>query len=137
MQPKSSSQSKPAPKTISKNNAGPPSDLVGILARLEKTGLLEPEQAKQALITIRHKTPTGHPINQVGNLKLKSKANRKVLNPEFLAEWFADQHHIGYVRLDPLKIDVDSVTAVMSKAFAIRHQILACEVTKNNCTKMT
>jgi general secretion pathway protein E len=133
MQPKTNSKTNSSAEAVSKN-VGPPSDLVSILARLEKTGLLDSEQAKQALITIRHKTPTGHPINQIGNLKLKSKANRKVLNSEFLSEWFADQHQVGYVRLDPLKIDVDSVTAVMSKAFAIRHKILACNVTKNEVT---
>ncbi len=107
-------------------------DLVSVLTQLEKTGLLESEQAKLALQKLRHKKTSGHPVNQIATLKLKSKSLRnKVLTDELLSEWFADLHQLPYVRLDPLKIDVDSVTKVMSKAFALRHEILACEVTKN------
>jgi len=112
--------------------AAPAIDLVGILAALEKTGILEAEQAKQALQSIRKDRPVGHPLNQIASLKLRSKAKRdKVLTAELLSEWFADQHQLPYVRLDPLKINVDEVTAIMSKAFAVRHNILAVEVTRN------
>jgi len=110
-------------------------DLVSVLSQLEKTGLIETEQAKFALATLRQKKTPGHPINQIADLKIKSKAKRgKELTAELLTEWFAEVHQIPYVRLDPLKIDVDSVTSVMSKAFAKRHDILACGVTKNDVT---
>jgi len=109
----------------------PKTDLVGILTQLEKSGMLKPEQAKKALQLLRQKKATGHPLNQIGSLKIKSESQRKILTAEILTEWFADLYQLEYVRLDPLKIDVDSVTEVMSKAFAIRHKILAYEVTKN------
>ena len=115
--------------------ASPKADLVSILTRLEKSGLIDSEQSKKALATLRQKKNPGHPINQIATLKIKSKAKRnKVLNAEILTEWFADLHQLPYIRLDPLKIDVDSVTEVMSKAFAKRHDILACGVSKSEVT---
>ncbi|TQV86465.1 GspE/PulE family protein [Aliikangiella coralliicola] len=110
-------------------------DLVSFLSLLEKKGVLNTEQAKKALAKLRAKKHSGHPVNQVASLKLKSNANRnKVLTAEFLTEWFAAQNKMPYVRLDPLKINVDAVTSVMSKAFAIRHNILACEVSDKEVT---
>ncbi len=106
-------------------------DLVSFVTQLEKASVIDTEQAKAAIRKLRSNKQTGHPINQVATLNLKSKSMRKTLNAEVLSEWFADLNQLPYVRLDPLKIDVDSVTAVMSKAFAIRHDILACDVTKN------
>ncbi|MCF6193497.1 MAG: Flp pilus assembly complex ATPase component TadA [Kangiellaceae bacterium] len=97
---------------------------------LEKDTVITPEQAKQAVNQVKLRAITGHPINQLANVKLKSKKLRgKTLTAELLTESFANQKKLPYVRLDPLKIDVDAVTAVMSKAFALRHNILACEVT--------
>jgi general secretion pathway protein E len=112
----------------------PQTDLVGVLAQLERDGYLDAEQAKKALQTIRHKATSGHPISQIAQLKLQSKKARKIINAEFLSQWFAEQFQLNYVRLDPLKIDVDSITTVMSKAFAVRHKILACEVSNNEVT---
>ncbi len=124
---KNKSVKKPSPKVVA------PVDAVSILSQLEKEGLLSEEASKQALIQFRQKRPQGHPVNQIATLNLKSsKAGAKKLTAEVLTEWFADKHQLPYVRLDPLKIDVDKVTEVMSKAFALRHNILACEVTKND-----
>lgn len=107
-------------------------DLVNILSRLEKSGIITTQQAKDSLAKLRQKKTASHPINLIASLKLKSKSQRnKELSAEYLTEWFADLNGLPYVRLDPLKIDVDSVTAVMSKAFAIRHDILAVGVDKN------
>lgn len=115
--------------------ASPKTDLVNVLSQLEKASMLTAEQAKKALATLRQKKQPGHPVNLIASLKLKNRSNpSQILNSEVLTEWFADQHHLPYVRLDPLKIDVDSVTAVMSRAFAKRHNILACDVTKNEVT---
>ncbi len=104
-------------------------DLIRFLHDLEKDSVITPEQAKQASIVVKQKLIAGHPINQLASVKLKSKKLRgKTLTAELLTEQFAKQKKLPYVRLDPLKIDVDAVTAVMSKAFSARHNILACEV---------
>lgn len=104
-------------------------DVVGFLRKLEKAELISSEEAISAAKAIKRQMITGHPVNQVAELNLKSKKLRgKTLTAEILTEQFATQQNLPYVRLDPLKIDVDAVTAVMSKAFALRHHILACEV---------
>ncbi|MCW8998681.1 MAG: hypothetical protein OQK04_08200, partial [Kangiellaceae bacterium] len=97
-------------------------DLVHFLTLLEKGGVITTEQSKSALIELRPKKLQSHPINQIAQLKIKSvKFRNKILTAELLTEWYAAQIKLPYVRLDPLKIDVDSVTSVMSKAFALRH----------------
>jgi general secretion pathway protein E len=104
-------------------------DAVRFLRELENAELISAEEAIDAAKAIKRQMLVGHPINQVAQLELKSKKLRgKTLTAEILTEQFALQQKLPYVRLDPLKIDVDAVTAVMSKAFALRHHILACEV---------
>ncbi|MDH5628569.1 MAG: type II/IV secretion system protein [Gammaproteobacteria bacterium] len=121
-------------QNISSESTAFGTDLLTVLTRLEKSGLLELEQSRDALRILRQKPSKAHPINLIAGLKLKSKSTGKELKAEFLSEWFADQYQLPYVRLDPLKIDVDAVTSVMSKAFAIRHNILACDVNNNHVT---
>ena len=45
-----------------------------------------------------------------------------------MTDWLSDKSGQPYVRVDPLKINVNAVTEVMSYAFAQRHNILAIEV---------
>ncbi len=105
-------------------------DLIRFLRVLESDEIISAEQSIQAAKDVKKEMLEGYPINQLASLKLKSaKLRNKVLNAELLTEQFAHQQKLPYVRLDPLKIDVDAVTSVMSKAFALRHHILACEVT--------
>jgi general secretion pathway protein E len=51
------------------------------------------------------------------------------LDLETLTSWLAEWARQPYVRIDPLKVNVNAVTEVMSYAFAQRHNILAIEVT--------
>ncbi len=107
-------------------------DLIHFLRGLELDEVITSDQAVEATLAIKKKLIAGHPINQVASIKLVSKKLRnKVLTAELLTEQFAKQKKLPYVRIDPLKIDVDAVTSVMSKAFALRHNILACEVTND------
>jgi general secretion pathway protein E len=48
---------------------------------------------------------------------------------EMLTEWLADKTGLTYLRIDPLRIDVPSVTAVVSHAYASRLKILPVEIT--------
>lgn len=105
-------------------------DLIRFLRALEGDEIISAEQSIQAAKDTKREMLEGYPINQLASLKVKSaKLRNKVLTAELLTEQFANQQKLPYIRLDPLKIDVDAVTGVMSKAFALRHHILACEVT--------
>jgi len=66
-----------------------------------------------------------HPLVWLANRHLKDlKAPHRELNLETLMQWLADTAGLPYLRIDPLKIDMDAVTAVVSQAYAVRYQIL-------------
>ncbi len=70
-----------------------------------------------------------HPIVVVADLNLKAqRPPHKLLTQDFLTEWLAQKAGIPYRRVDPLKIDVASVTSVMSYAYAERNKLLPVEV---------
>lgn len=62
---------------------------------------------------------------------------KKKLNLESLTQWLAERSGLPYERIDPLKVDVTSVTAVMSSAYANRHKILPIKVTDTTVTIAT
>ncbi len=73
-----------------------------------------------------------HPIVVVADLNLTSNSSpHKRLTQDFLTDWLAHKADIPYRRVDPLKIDVASVTAVMSYAYAERNKLLPLEVTSS------
>src|SRR5580658_2618218 len=49
------------------------------------------------------------------------------LSLEVLTQWLAHRAHLPYVRIDPLKLDVSSITEVVSYAYASRSGILPIE----------
>lgn len=56
------------------------------------------------------------------------KPPHKILNLEMLTQWLAERVGLPYFRIDPLKVDVASVTSVMSSAYASRFKILPIKV---------
>ena len=70
-----------------------------------------------------------HPFTIIADQRLKSEPPpHKQLSEEFLTEWMAAKAGIPYLRVDPLKIDVASVTTAFSYAYAERHKLLPVEV---------
>ena len=66
-----------------------------------------------------------HPLVLVADQKLKSAAPpHKLLALEPLTEWLAGRVGMGYLHIDPLKIDFSAVTDVMSSAYATRFHVL-------------
>ncbi len=100
-----------------------------ILDSLKKDGWISEEQFQAARVHLRQANPALMPIEQVGELCLtKHDDSRQILDEEFVTKYIAGFLGIKYYKIDPLKIDVDSVTQVMSLAYAERHKILALEV---------
>ena len=102
--------------------------LESLLQQLLQADLIDKNQ--QAEVRIKaNRRPGAHPITQLGELGLTAHNKPSLkLSSEFLSEWHAEKIGIPYIRLDPLKIDVDLVASVMSLKFAERHHILATEV---------
>lgn len=101
---------------------------------LAADGLLNSQQ--KAEIRLKSQRHIGeHPIRQIGELGLKSALDPNTsLTSEYITKWLANKYEITYLRIDPLKIDVDMAASVMSNNFADRHNILAVEVTNESIT---
>ncbi len=70
-----------------------------------------------------------HPLVVVADQKWKAHAEpHKPLTLETLSEWLARRSGLGYLHIDPLKINFQAVTDVMSNAYATRFRILPVEV---------
>lgn len=106
-------------------------DAVALLNQLEKQGLLSKEKASLMRNVIRPED-----CLQKGALELlasKQLPNAKIpthkLTLDFLCHWLADNVGYEFHTIDPLKIDVASVTSVMSYAYAQRFGVLPVKVT--------
>jgi hypothetical protein len=92
-------------------------DLDETLTTLLADGLLTEADAKRVRLDIR--TARGrselHPLVLVANLKLADLRHPdKPLSLEVLTQWLADKAALPYLKIDPMKIDVASVTQVVS-----------------------
>jgi len=105
-------------------------DLPTLLDDLVREGFISQRQAEDVLIAPRTKKELSqHPMEIVAN---RSYENRRVpgreLDLETMTLWLAEKSRQPYVRIDPLKVNVNAATEVMSYAFAQRHNILAIDV---------
>jgi len=71
-----------------------------------------------------------HPLKIIADRRLnRASPPHELLTLETLTAWLAKTADLPYQRVDPLKIDVTSVTGIMSYAYASRFKILPIEVT--------
>jgi general secretion pathway protein E len=64
-----------------------------------------------------------HPLVLLANLKLAATSGGE-LGLERLTEWLATRTGTRYLRIDPTRVDVAAVTALVSHAYARRHRFL-------------
>ena len=105
-------------------------DLPAVLDQLVQDGFISQRQAEDVLISPRTKKELSqHPLEIVAARDFENRRDAgKSLDLETLTEWLCAISGQTYLRIDPLKINVNAVTEVMSYAFAQRHNILAVEV---------
>lgn len=102
-----------------------------VLQRLLQQGHLDQDQIKVSLLkTDKWERQGVAPHETVARCQLKSLITEEILNEEYLTQWLSNETKMDVVNIDPLKVDVEKVTEVMSHAFAERHGILAIDVNK-------
>lgn len=106
--------------------------LKGLAAALQQSGIITAAQARE-LYPVGQQPATAtiqtHPIILIAERRwLHTTEPRTLISIEYLCQWLADLAGIGYLRIDPLKIDVATVTTQVSQAYANRHHILPLEV---------
>ena len=76
-----------------------------------------------------------HPAIVIGESRLRSaKAPGGPLTPQSITEWLGARLKMTFYHIDPLKIDLKSVTAVMSSDYAKQRGILPVEVSGKDVT---
>lgn len=105
-------------------------DLPSFLDDMVSAGFISQRQAEDVLIAPRTKRELSqHPMEIVASREYENRLNPgHALDLEVMTQWLCEQSGQPYQRIDPLKINVNLVTEVMSYAFAQRHNILALEV---------
>ncbi len=79
-----------------------------------------------------------HPLETIAGAHWKSaKPPHRLLTLEFIVEWLAGKLGVPYLHIDPLKIDLSAVTAVVSNAYAERFRILPVAVDRMTLTVAT
>jgi len=109
-------------------------DLPTVLDELVKAGIVGQRDAEDILITPRTSRQLQmHPFEIVADRDLDDLRNPgRKLDLETLTLWLCEKSGQSYYRIDPLKVNVNKTTEVMSYAFAQRHNILAVEVREHD-----
>ena len=76
-------------------------------------------------------TTSKHPLNIIADCEIQNhlKAN-EVMSLECLSQWLATKVGLSYQHIDPLKVDVASVTQLCSLSYAQNHNILPLKVSE-------
>ena len=105
-----------------------------VLAMLRAGGILQ-ARTVQRLRGALSDNDQRHPFVQVAAQGAHSDTTPSYpLTIETITRLVAESARLAYYRIDPLKIDVESVTGLVSQAYATRWQFLPVEVTDNQVT---
>ncbi|MET0075953.1 MAG: GspE/PulE family protein [Candidatus Thiodiazotropha lotti] len=104
-------------------------ELVDLLDWLVEDGLIEKQLAETVSAVNQGAKRTSHPLVMIAEHKWPDQRNpQTILDLELLTDWLARRVNLPLVHIDPLKINVPAITAVMSYAYAKRFNIIALEV---------
>ncbi|ATO20059.1 type II secretion system protein E [Acinetobacter sp. LoGeW2-3] len=70
-----------------------------------------------------------HPLQWIANFNLVDRSHpQSTLTLNRLCQWLSEKTNLPFYIIDPLKADVQALTAVMSQEYALRNRILAVEI---------
>ncbi|MGB0956840.1 MAG: GspE/PulE family protein [Litorivicinus sp.] len=107
-----------------------PTTLADLADALIEQGDFDPETLRTAL---GQADRTLHPISALAQQNLVSRSG-KAWDEVMLARWWAGIWQLPFERIDPLQLDVQAITSVMSLGFAQSHGIMALGVTHDHVT---
>ncbi len=110
-----------------------------VLAELARDGLITEAQIGELNIGRGRETDySEHPLVRVAEQRWHiARSPGTPLTLERLTQWLGDKAQLPYLRIDPLKIDVAAVTAVIKQAYATRFRILPVAVSGDRVTVAT
>lgn len=106
-----------------------------ILKALFKGGLITAGEAKRIDSNLNEASNRGnHPLTGIARSLPTNQATGNRITLEFLSEWFAEQIEVEYYYIDPLKIDIASVTSIVAAEFAKNNGFIAIKVEPSRVT---
>ena len=101
-------------------------DASNLLKALFQSKLIDAEEARRVHANIKENgADAAHPLVEISkSLPTSAKDPSKKVTLEQLTEWLAEYLSLEYLHLDPLKIDVGSVTQVISHQYAKQNGLL-------------
>ncbi|MCW8964459.1 MAG: GspE/PulE family protein [Gammaproteobacteria bacterium] len=106
--------------------------LPDLLAAMVADGLIQQEQFDELNSSFRPKDlENTHPITLIAQQAWQAAEDGSLLNEEAISMWLADKLGMPYLRIDPLKTDVQAVTALASFKYVSNRHILPVEVKGN------
>lgn len=70
---------------------------------------------------------SAHPLTQIAKFGLTHQGTQKILSLDTLNQWLADKAGMMRVHIDPLKLDANAITSLLSFEFAKSQHILPLE----------
>lgn len=115
--------------------------LAPLVRDLLRDGLIQPADVSRVKeVGGEHRNRDMHPLVLLADLKLSRQGEHDSSLPlglEDLTEWLARREGLPYVRIDPTKVEVASVTGLFSLSYAQRHRILPLAVDSQRVTIAT
>ncbi len=109
-------------------------DINEILIWLQKDGMIsvkDYQNCKQQAFKPKNKGI--HPLKLIAECETADQTQLgRNLTLEGLTRWLAGKVDLPYYYIDPLKIDVSSVTSIFSQAYAVNYNILPVKVTETD-----
>ena len=124
--------------TTSKFSEGKRVELDEVLAALIVEKLVTGESAKTIRLGKGLVRAEMHPLILIANAKLPDpREPGRYLSLDALTEWLASKAGLGYLRIDPTKIDIARVGEVVAPSYATRYRILPIEINDTTLTIAT
>jgi len=118
------------------------------LLNQEQIELLKSKEALQRSKILKSKTPgmrhnifdqsAVSMIDIIESLKITSpKSSGKIITAEIIMMTVAEHLMLPFLKIDPLKLDYEIVTQIISRPYAIKHQIVPIALSNNTLTVAT
>ena len=106
-----------------------------ILKAMFKDDMITVAEAKRIDVNLMDPgAKEAHPVVGISrSLPTHQKTGNKI-SLDALCQWFAEQLDVNYFNIDPLKIDIASVTQVVAPQYARQHGFLAVAADKDMVT---
>lgn len=125
------------PESRARSAPAGPLDWRRLVEWLSEDGVISAAEAQRTIARCSQVQSAQHPLIRLASVSMTRVADGKPLDIETIAQWLAGRANLGYLRIDPLKVDVGKVADTMSAVYAERHKVLPVQVTPSEVVVAT